>query len=359
VCGCGEVDADYDQDALLDCQDPAPRGWLRRLTFDGEQVRSALEDFPVLVHVTDAHLGVFAAVDGQDIHFLAADGSSVLDHEIESFAPARGELAAWVRVPRLDRAVDCVFYLAYSDGHAHRGLASHVWSGHHHVWHLNVDFNERDAAARDSAGQAHARAEGAMTSESSVAGIAGRALQFDGLDDQLVFENDLTGNTPSTIEAWVTQRRLPPSSLGSAVLMLGEQADDRARFLLSIAADSGAVRYGFYGNDGGYVSIASEVWRHLVWTWDGRRSSLFINGELVEGPSAHTGADTRGSSGRIGNTRFDSPRYDFFMSGVLDEVRVSTVARSSAWIATEYANQRPGSTFLKAIAEPEPARSAH
>ena len=357
VCGCGVTDTDYDSDTLLDCQDPAPHGWLRKLTFDGEQVPGSLEDFPLLVHVTDAHLGVFAAMNGQDIHFLAADGSSVLEHEIEHFEPARGELTAWVRAPRLERANDPVLYLAYSDGQVHRALADNVWSGYHHVWHLTDNLGESDAPVRDSTGHAHAIAKGAMTAQSSVAGIAGSAIQFDGLDDELVFENDLTGDTPSTIQAWVIQRQVPRGSLGSSVLMLGEQSADGARFLLSQSVDSGsAVRYGFYGNDAGYVGIASDVWRHLVWTWDGGRSSVFINGELVEGPIAHTGANTRGTSGRIGSTSFEAPRYDFFMSGVLDEVRVSTVARSSAWIATEYANQRPGSTFLKAIAEPEAAR---
>lgn len=106
VCGCGKADSDYDTDALPDCQDPAPRGWLRKLTFDGEQVAGALEDFVLLVHVTDAHLGVFAAADARDVHFLAADGGSVLDHEIEYFEPARGELTAWVRTPRLESAND-------------------------------------------------------------------------------------------------------------------------------------------------------------------------------------------------------------------------------------------------------------
>jgi len=199
-------------------------------------------------------------------------------------------------------------------------------------------------------------ATGAMTSANSVAGIAGGAIEFDGRDDQLVFENDLTGDTPSTIQAWVIQRRLRPGSYGSAVLMLGDQAVGRARFLLSLADDTGAVRYGFYSNDEGFSAIMSDVWRHLVWTWDGSRSSLFIDGTLVEGPISHAGADTRGRAGRIGSTAFNSPPYDFFHSGVLDEVRVSTVARSREWIATEFANQRPDSTFLKTIGEPEPAR---
>jgi hypothetical protein len=356
ACGCGQPDSDYDSDTLLDCEDPAPRGWLRRLTFDGNQVPSTLADFPVLVHVTDAHLGVFAASDGQDIHFLAADSSTALDYEIERFDPARGELTAWVRVARLEAGQDNALYLAYSDGQEHRGRANNVWSDHHHVWHMTANLDQSEAQVHDSTGHAHAVAAGAMTSANSVAGIAASAIEFDGRDDQLVFENDLTGDTPSTIQAWVIQRRLRPGSYGSAVLMLGDQATGRARFLLSLSYDTGAVKYGFYNNDEGFSAIMSNVWRYLVWTWDGSRSSLFIDGALVEGPISHAGADTRGRAGRIGSTAFDSPRYDFFHSGVLDEVRVSTVSRSREWIATEYANQRPGSTFLKMIGEPEPAR---
>jgi hypothetical protein len=353
ACGCGEPDADYDADGLADCVDPAPHGWWRRLTFDGAQVAGALRDFPVLVHVTDAHLGVFAGRDARDVHFIAADSGTVLDYEIERFDADRGDLTAWVRVSQLESGRDVVFYLAYADGREHRPRSDLVWGGHHYVWHLSDELGSREARIWDSTQRAHAGVAGKMTASDSVPGIAGRGIDFDGEDDELVFENDLFGELPSTLQAWVIQRRPASGSLGSAVLMFGDATSDRARFLLSLEQTSGSVRYGFYNNDYGSSAIATDVWRQLVWTWDGRRSSLFINGKLVEGPSPHTDADTRGKAGRIG--AFASDNYQFFMSGVLDEVRVSTVARTADWIATEYQNQRPESTFLKSIEAPEPA----
>jgi hypothetical protein len=36
-------------------------------------------------------------------------------------------------------------------------------------------------------------------------------------------------------------------------------------------------------------------------------------------------------------------------------VRIATNARSPAWIASDFESQRPGSTFIKEVAAPEPA----
>jgi hypothetical protein len=61
---------------------------------------SDLSDFPVLVKVTDASLksaangGHVGSPNGYDIVFRAADGATVLDHEIERYVPTTGELAA-------------------------------------------------------------------------------------------------------------------------------------------------------------------------------------------------------------------------------------------------------------------------
>ena len=44
--------------------------------------------------------------------------------------------------------------------------------------------------------------------------------------------------------------------------------------------------------------------------------------------------------------------YPRYLAGELDEVRVTTRALSPEWIATEYKNQRPDSTFVRTI-DPE------
>jgi hypothetical protein len=78
----------------------------------------------------------------------------------------------------------------------------------------------------------------------------------------------------------------------------------------------------------------------------------------IAGPTFHTGANTSGSLGRIGNGTFMGPDDNFFLLGELDEVRVATAAHSSGWVATEYKSQRPGSTFIKSVGPAQPAGGA-
>ncbi len=78
----------------------------RPLTVDAAQVAGPLNDFPLLVQLSDLDLGSNAQVDGDDLVFVAADGVTRLDHELESWNAGSGTLSAWVRLPVLDDAVD-------------------------------------------------------------------------------------------------------------------------------------------------------------------------------------------------------------------------------------------------------------
>jgi hypothetical protein len=360
ACGCGVPDTDTDSDGIADCIDPAPHGWLRRLVFDHGQVGGPLTNFPLLVRITDAQLGASAAASGSDIHFFASDQNTALDHEIESFDAASGTLVAWLRAPSLDATTDFVLYLGYGDGKPDRSNPSGVWSAHHYVWHLAQDPGASGGGTiKDSTGHAHGSPQGAMTSANSISGVTGKGISFDGVDDCISFTNDITGSGPTTIQAWVNQN--PQSSgLGSAVLGIGTQATNQARFLFSFELASGQTKVGLYGNDRTGVSLATGVWTQLVWTFDSGSSRLFVNGALVDGPATlNSGVNTSGTAGRIGNSTFLGtgmyPPYNFFLLGQLDEVRVSTTALSTAWISTEYNNQKPGSTFLKTLDAPQPA----
>jgi hypothetical protein len=353
VCGCGVAEVDSDADGLLDCVDPAPYGWQRLLTIDGSQVPATLTNFPLLVRITDAQLQTAAAASGSDIYFTAADASTLLDFEVESFTAGSGTLVAWVRVPSLSATTDSVVYVGYGDGKSNRSNAAGVWSGYHNVWHLAQDPSLGSAAILDATQRAHGTAQGAMASSALVAGVAGQALSFDGVDDQIAFTNDITGNGPSTLSGWVKQQT-DSGDYGSGIVSLGSPSNGQARFLLSLA-DQQKVKCGFYGNDDLTTSIlATGVWKYLVWSWDGSRTSVYIDGVSVLGPTTHNGVNTTGSQGKIGNGTFS---FAYFMTGQLDEVRVATAARSSAWISAEFANQRPSSTFIKSVGAAQAAVS--
>jgi hypothetical protein len=353
ICGCGAADRDSDADGILDCMDPAPYGWQRRLTLDGAQVSGVLADFPLLVTLTDAQLASSAAVSGADIYFVAEDKTTLLDFELERYTAATGSLVAWVRIPTLNAGSDTAIYLGYGDGKMARSHATGVWSGYHNVWHLAQDPSQGASSIKDSTQRAHGTPQGSMNVSALVPGIAGDGLAFDGVDDQITFTNDITGSGPSTLSGWVNQAA-DSGDYGSAVVSIGNGTTGQARFVLS-AADSDKVKCGFYGSDDLSNTVLSNgQWSFLVWTSDSDGTRVYVNGASVLGPVSHSGVNTTGTSGSIGNTTF---MYTYRLTGKLDEVRIATAARSSAWIAVEYANQRPGSNFIKAIGAAEAAAS--
>jgi hypothetical protein len=326
-------------------------GWQRRLTLDGSQVSAALMDFPVLIRIDDRHLQEYAAAGGNDVYFTADDRQSLLDFEIESYWA--GELVAWVRVPSLNADVDATLYLGYGDSKTGRAKPQSVWSNFHNVWHMAQDPSAGNDALRDSTERAHGTAHGLMTTEALVAGVAGPSLKLDGINDEISFINDLWGSGPSTFSGWVRQAG-SLGQYGTSMISLGGDNDSEgsARFMLSHADDS-KVKCGFYGNDDLTTAILPlDEWKYLTWTWDGSASAVYIDAVRVLGPASHIFINTAGLTGKLGNASF---KFDYFMYGQLDELHIATNAHSSAWIAAEYANQRPGSSFIKTVGEPEPA----
>ena len=83
----------------------------RPLSVEADQVASALADFPLLVQLVDVGLAANAQSDGDDIVFVAADGVTRLDHELESWNSTTGAITAWVRLPLLDDVADTELYL--------------------------------------------------------------------------------------------------------------------------------------------------------------------------------------------------------------------------------------------------------
>jgi hypothetical protein len=353
ACGCGVPDLDSDLDASEDCEDIAPYGWLRQLVVDGSQVADTLTDFVLLVRITDSHLKDFAAGDGSDIYFAASDKTSALDFEIESYSGDSGALVAWVRVPSLNAGQDSVLYIGYEDGKSGRSNASGVWNGHRHVWHLAEDPSAGDGAVKDATGRSHGSARGGMGSAARVPAVAGSGLSFDGKDDAVTYTNDVTGSGPGTLSGWVNQAA-DSGDNGASIISFGNGALNQSRFLLGVAEQQ-RIKVGFYGNDKQPETVlARDTWTHVAWVWTGSQSTVYVDGAVVFGPASHASANTTGTSGSIGGSTFG---YDFFMTGLLDEVRVATQVRSPAWLRTEFNSQRPGSTFIKSLSAPQAAPS--
>ena len=331
--------------------------WMYRkpITVPAAQIGSDLTDFPLLVSLTnDTDLAAHAREDGADVFFTAEDGTTILDHEIESWS--NGTLVAWVRVPLVSSAADTRIHMVYGNPAA-SGLdnPTGVWNADYMaVWHLDEHPANGTPGHLDSTTNGHAATpaafNGTPASTTAAAGKIDGADALDGTDDVLtVPDAPSLDTTVATVSAWIyptaakenTILDKSTSSFGGG-LHLQLLADNRARFW------SGLNTSGRQADTADTISL--NQWTHLAGRDDGTRLKIFVNGvEKADAPSG--GVLNNNAALTIGNSAALSG--NFFFAGKLDEVRVSRSARGTAWIAASHANQADPELFAAAGAEEE------
>lgn len=136
-------------------------GYKRAITIDHTKVANTDQSsFPVLISGTYSYLktigngGKVENDAGYDIIFASdAEGTTILDHEIESYSPTTGAFTAWVRIPTLSASTDTTIYMFYGNSNisASQERASSVWdSNFKFVAHLNspgTDAERYDSTA--------------------------------------------------------------------------------------------------------------------------------------------------------------------------------------------------------------------
>ncbi len=110
----------------------------KKITIDGTKVQGSLNNFPVLISIIDGGLASKAQSNGNDILFTDVNGVK-LNHEIESYNGATGDLKAWVKVPALSYSVDTVIYIYYGNpGASNQQNKTAVWDANYKmVQHLD------------------------------------------------------------------------------------------------------------------------------------------------------------------------------------------------------------------------------
>ena len=301
-----------------------------------------LADFPLYIQLDDADLQARAAADGSDIRFTDPAGQP-LDHEVQRWDPGSGRLEAWVRVT-LAGGADTVLHVRYGEPDpppTPDPVA--VWSSDFAaVWHLE---GSPAAALADSLGARPGTPSGGMSDTSSVTGALGRAIDLDGGDDMIAFDNPLAGGSAHTLSAWVRQEETGDND---ALLVVGTGECSQARWLHS-RYDQDTAALGFYCDDldDSGVDLQGAGWKLLHWTYAAGESRLFVDGAPAGDAFTHDDPpDTQGESGFIGNVPTSAGfGANMGLNGTVDEVRIARRVRPPAWIAAEFANQSAPSSF--------------
>jgi hypothetical protein len=317
----------------------------RAVTIPDAKIFGNLTDFPIWLVIDDMPgLGMKATTQGNDIYFT--HNSAPLEWERVAWDKATGHLEAWVKVNLTDGQAN-VLDLRFGDpGPAHAPDPLATWSnGFVAVWHMEDSLGANTAVA-DARNTVNGTAVNGPTS--TTMGKLGKAIDFDGNNDEITFTNPITANMSMTISAWV--RLSDPGDGFSSVMCVGTNADGQSRFLHTKYS---GLAYGFYGEDiQSTTNVHNNQFTLLHWVYDGgtKMASLYRDTNQVGMTATINGTvNTTGTGGHIGNAPMqwgpggDTPNP---VDGVLDEVRIANTPRSLAWIRTEHANQDDVGAFF-------------
>lgn len=344
------------------------------VSFPGYTGGTELTNFPVLVRLSsslnDFDYSKCKAANGGDLRFSDDDGN-LIPSEIDTWNPS-GTSLVWVKVPTLTRGTRLTAY--YGWAFAPYVDAKAVWDAHYlGVWHLGASGSEtvqRDSTANGKDFTVNTNySDGVAVGAGGVAGYAAASgLRTDGKgcfghSDQSFFFSSFSA---LTMEIWAYQDDHDP----------GAQSDNR-RYMLSHSSNaasdwqiyetkSGKHALRFEKFNGSSVSKAlystdsaakplRAAWNYTAFSWNGSDGALglYLNGDALAitadagsasswvgqiSPSLVTGF-------WLGNYRYENSSGNKPFIGSIDEVRISDIVRSAAWVKATHDTIRPGSGF--------------
>ncbi|MFH1853505.1 MAG: DUF2341 domain-containing protein, partial [Candidatus Neomarinimicrobiota bacterium] len=289
---------------------------------------------------------------GYDIIFTAADGSTLLNHQLEKYTATTGEYISWVLIPSLSATVDTEIYLYFGNSTVFTNPSTTAtWNSNYlAVWHFNTTVS-------DATVNAHNLTD--LNTNAVTTGKIAGAREFTGDGDELGDATSTTyldGLADFSITMWVksdvtgTDRGMFYGAVPNGTdLLLGLRYDAAGTSGGGSNIVHGMVKVGS-NNKLRYESasgVQTTNWQNLALTKiSGAALVLYINGvkDTPTYSNAKAGSTSGNSSLKIGKGSKDGTTSSW--DGLIDEVRISNVARSADWVATEYnTTNAPGSFF--------------
>jgi hypothetical protein len=218
------------------------------------------------------------------------------------------------------------------------------------VLHYSFDKKEEDKATDTSGARRHGRLHGSTWTGR---GKVGGARAFNGKSDYIyrnytesspLFPKD----TPISIAVWF--RTSVPSPIHQSIVGTHYAGAGHDGYLFSVDAQShaGELRWGPSIRGGAVWSrrpVNDGKWHHAVGVWDGKRSSLYVDG-VLQGTGATTGAMpySHRASFRVGHLQNNNARWArdgfFYFRGTIDELMIFNRALSESEIQQLWRLQR-------------------
>ncbi|MFC5741280.1 DUF2341 domain-containing protein [Dyella tabacisoli] len=316
-------------------------------TSKGANVSQALGRMPLLIRL---HAGNFqfdgVAKDGADIRFIAADGKTPLNYQIESFDPVLGVAQIWLDATDLAANAQQTVWMYYGNAKAptQSSGAATFDPDYSLVYHFD---NAAGSAPKDATAYANqAQGTGLRIIDG---GIAGKAARFDGAA-MLTLPVSASLNTAAggsfTFSAWIKVDSVP-----NAPTLLYARRQDGKALLIGLAAGAPFVEV-----DGDQVqrtqageALKPGQWTHVAVSAAADKLTLYVNGQsyasLPVALPALTSAATIGGEAAAPGAASATVAFANFL-GDMDELRLSRVARPLTAISLDATSQAAESRLI-------------
>ena len=287
---------------------PRP-GWGARVALAIDvHAQVPLDDFPVPIRITPDRIDPKRyASDGHDLRFTD-DAGVDLPFEIESISASRGALV-WLRVPHLAGATRLTMYFDNPKAPYLAAIESRT------VW--RASFVGVFHCVEDGVDSSPAEDATAVTGTNPAEGVFGPAFYFGTKKLDAITATIPKLADDATLCAWAR----------------ADAVDGTARIAgspgFAIDRDHGGVRC---GQAVAPNALATDAWRYACCVRHAGMDMVVVDGVLTGKPAR---GSTAGTAFEIGGGHGELPAQRF--AGSIDEIRVSNVARSPAWLAAETA----------------------
>jgi hypothetical protein len=308
-----------------------------------------LYNYPMLVSIKDKDLksvsngGKVINVKGFDIRFTKKDGTSTLSSQIESYNAKTGELNAWVLIDTLSSKHGKDLYVYYSNATINSELPPVLWSnGYEGVWHMNSNVNA------DNTRKISTSLSGTVSAE----GLFGAARQFSAERKDFASFNYVSGldlKKSFTLSAWIKI-----DELNKKQVVLSNQGDTPGGYCLFVD-ENNRLNIDFINSAGKHINLnkieggeklEKGKWYQINAIYSSEENQLrtYIDGIVDRTLAIIDAPSPTASSLQIGRNQFEAESY---FSGLIDEVRISSIARSQAWLATSFYNESLAEKLFK------------
>lgn len=334
-------------------------GWAERVkvTINHNDIDAALSNFPVLIYLSTS-----SGYSGQDVSYVfdelqndgnrkkiavtKRDGVTECYVEIEKWVDAEEKAWLWVKVPDVDPDVDTELYLYYDSSHADNdtyvgdpsdAVVHNVWDSNFKlVTHMRDDPDNqhiRDSTVNINDGTKNGANEPIVTT----AGMIDDAQDFDGEDDYVEVPGSVSLNprTAITISAWI----YPIDNIGRNIVIYGERGTN---IPYRIELDYERLTWFWYNGQTNYNKkgsvIPTDTWSSITVTFNGDKMIFYLNSDLTHEYDVTMELLESAGPLRIGAYWWTAGAKWFY--GLIDDVRISNIARSPAWIKATYESGR-------------------